>query len=709
MSEESELNEFEKKIIEQVEHANSHEINFSDSTPLEVAQKVFGFNGFKENGQEKIIQFVLNRKGDALGIIPTGGGKSACFQIPSLIQKNMTLIVSPLIALMKDQVESLVRKGIHSAFFINSSINDDVKEQIISLVTQNKVKMLYIAPESLQSERIQNVLSKTKIDLIVIDEAHCISTWGHNFRPDYLKLAEIIETLGSPPVLALTATATKKVILDINKQLKRNFKLFKASFDRPMLYMVVQNVHDNIDKEIFLLNLIQKLAGPTVVFSRTRELTENLADLLNKNGLKSIFYHAGLSSEERQKRQNSFMGGECDIIIATIAFGMGIDKKDIRNIIHYNIPQSVEGYYQEIGRAGRDGDKSNCILLFTEGDVNRIKALISADWPNKQKIEDLINHLKNKTTDLVFAHPKNLEYETDIKEIPIRLILHRLEEAEAIKKYSSVIHNFKVKFNKSYSEIIALSDKKYNEDLKKIFNSEYFKHVRTIINYEMLIEDTKLNYFRVLEIFRYLASKKDIEILKEQHKDLILIKKELNTFDITPLVDLFQDILNKNYQKVDDLVRCLTSEGCIRKNILQYFDEPNLKDSCEMCSNCVALEMMNTIPMRINENYASNEDISKLSEIKIDHEKEELHIVLLKAIGIDRCIPKKDFVKILKGNLHRFSAKWKFELTSYELLIDEEEAEIEETLNKLISDSLVEVTPDGELRITKKGINLLEK
>jgi|SRR3989344_7962968 len=709
MTEENELNEFEKNIIKQIEHTKSHDIDFSNSTPLEVAQKVFGFNGFKENGQEKIIRFILQKRGNALGIIPTGGGKSACFQISALIQKNMTLIVSPLIALMKDQVESLLEKGIHSAFFINSSINDNIKEKIISLIKENKVKMLYIAPESLQSERIQNVLSKTKIDLVVIDEAHCISTWGHNFRPDYLKLTEVIENLGSPPILALTATATKNVIKDIKKQLRKNFNIFKASFDRPLLYLVIHNVPDNIYKELFLLNLIQKLEGPTVVFARTRELTENLSDLLNKNSIKSIFYHAGLSSEERQKRQDLFMSGECNIIITTIAFGMGIDKKDIRNVIHYNIPQSIEGYYQEIGRAGRDGNKSNCILLFTERDVHEIKALISADWPNKSKIEDLINHLNNKTTELIFATPKSLEYEIDIKETAIKLILYRLEEATVIKKYPSMIHNFKAKFNKSYEEIINLCDKKYAEDLNKIFNSEYFKNKITIINFEMLIEETKMNYFRLLEIFRLLISENHIEILKEQHKDIILIKKELKSFDIIPLINLFQDILNKNYQKVDDLVECLTSQKCFRKNVLAYFDESNLKTNCSMCSNCIISEIINTVPMQINENYASDKEINKLSDKKIEINKEELYIILLKSIGIDKYIPKKDFVKILKGDLHRLSAKWKFGLNSYKLLIDEEEVKIEDTLNKLISDSLVETTPDGKLRITKKGIDLINK
>src|SRR3989344_2516613 len=326
MEDKTELNDFERRIIEQVEHANANDIDFSDCTPLNVARTVFGFNGFKENGQEKIIEFVLHKKGDVLGIIPTGGGKSACFQIPALIQKNMTVVISPLIALMKDQVESLVRKGIHSSFFINSSINEEVKEKIISLIMQNKVKLLYIAPESLQSERIQNILSKVKIDLVVVDEAHCISTWGHNFRPDYLKLAEIIETLGSPPVLALTATATEEVEEDIQKQLKTQCKVFKASFDRPNLYIDMILLEKNVKKELFLVSLLNQLKGSTIVFVTYRTTSEKISEILISNEIKSVHYHAGLDREVREKIQNQFISGESRVIVATIAFGMGIDK-----------------------------------------------------------------------------------------------------------------------------------------------------------------------------------------------------------------------------------------------------------------------------------------------------------------------------------------------------------------------------------------------
>ena len=206
--------------------------------------------------------------------MPTGGGKSLCFQIPALIQKNLTVVVSPLIALMKDQMDNLVKKGTNTAFFVNSSITESTKEKILGLVENNKMKLLYLAPESLKSDRILDVLKKVKIDLFVIDEAHCISTWGHNFRPDYLRLPEMIQELGSPQILALTATATKEVEADIQKQLKVKCKIFKASFDRPNLYIDMIPLKKDVKKELFLLNLVKNLKGPTIIFASFRSITE---------------------------------------------------------------------------------------------------------------------------------------------------------------------------------------------------------------------------------------------------------------------------------------------------------------------------------------------------------------------------------------------------------------------------------------------------
>jgi len=695
------------KILAQVEKVKQDKSDFSELDQLEIAKNVFGFYGLKQNGQDKIIKAVLEKE-NILGILPTGGGKSACYQIPALMRDGITIVVSPLISLMKDQVDSLVEKKIYSAFFINYQVENNVREEIMKLIENNKVKLLYIAPESLQSERIQNIIKKSKVNLITIDESHCISTWGHNFRPDYLKLSRIIENLGSPPVLALTATATKVVQKDIIFQLDNNFKVIKSSFDRPLLYLVVHNVPDDVNKEVFLLKLVRELNGPTIIYTMTQDLSENISRFLNQHGIKSTYYHGGLEPEEKEKIQDIFMQGKCDIIVATLAFGMGIDKEDIRNVIHYNLPQSVENYYQEVGRAGRDGEKSNCILLYTEGDISRMKSIISSNWPNKQRIEDLIEYLKNKPNKQIFANPKSLEYQTDIKETPVKLILHRLEAAGVIKTYSKVLHNLKVIFNKSPERIVDLVENKYKEDVKTILLSEYFKHIKFRVNLEVLIEETKLNYFRILEIFRYLSDKGHIRVMDEKNKDLIMISSKLDSFKIDPLVDLFQKILESNHKKVDELVACLNSKECIRKGVLSYFDEKNLKNNCEMCSNCINYEFINKIPMEVNKNYAKDEEIGELENCDIYGEKDELHETILKCIALDKIIPNKNFIDILKGSLYHSSSKWKFKLNSYGLLSDIERSEIEEELNKLISDELVHVTIEGRLRITKRGIDYLD-
>jgi ATP-dependent DNA helicase RecQ len=705
---EIQFNEDNDRLLAQVRKARLDKADYSGLTQLDIAKKVFGFHGFKENGQKEIISHVLAKKKNVLGILPTGGGKSACYQIPALMMKGMTIIVSPLISLMKDQVDSLVEKKVYSAFFLNSSLESDTREEIISLVEQNKVKMLYIAPESLQSEELQEIFKKTNVELVVIDEAHCISTWGHDFRPDYLKLSKIIENLGSPPVLALTATATKIVEEDIKVQLNKKFKTIKYSFDRPNLYLVVHEISDTIHKDAFLLNLINELNGPTVIFARTQALAENLSTYLNNFGLKSIYYHAGVNPQQRMKIQDKFMKGKCDIIVATIAFGMGIDKKNIRNIIHYNVPQSVENYYQEVGRAGRDGDKSNCILLYTPGDVGRMKALISMHWPDKKKMEDLIGFFKNKPNDFFFGSPKSLSYETNINEIPIKLILHQLEIANVIKRYSGVMHNFKISFNGHVEEIISKVNTKYREDVSSILLSEYFKHIKFRVNMDVLMEETKLNYFRILEIFRYLANEKFIKISSKNNKDLIFVKNKLNKFNIDPLANLFQEILDSNLKKVDDLVECLESDSCIRRNILSYFSEMNLKDSCEMCSRCLSFEIIKAIPMEVNENFATDKEIEDLSNDSIYDDGNELHETILKCIASDKHVPKKDFVNIFKGNLSVLYSKWKFELNSYNLLPDIDSSELEGELNKLLSDSFVQITDNGSLRITKKGIAYLD-
>ncbi len=699
------LENYEQKLLDLALKAEQGNFDFAHLNPNEVLKDVFHHNGFKPQ-QLEIITRILNREGNTLGIMPTGGGKSVCFQIPALIQKNLTVVVSPLIALMKDQIDNLTKKEIYTAFFVNSSISENIKEKILDLVEKKKVKLLYLAPESLKSERILEVLKKLDIGLFVIDEAHCISTWGHNFRPDYLRLPEIIEELNHPQILALTATATKEVEEDIQKQLKTRCKVFKASFDRPNLYIDVISLEKNVKKELFLVSLLQRLKGSTIVFVTYRTTAEKISEILNSNAIKSVHYHAGLDREVREKTQSQFISGEARVIVATIAFGMGIDKTDIRNIIHYNIPQSIENYYQEIGRAGRDGNLSNCIVLFTKTDEDKIKDLISSSWPDENKIKNIISYLKSKNSKYFFATTKKIGFDCDIKEIPANLILHRLEESGAIKIFTNIIYQVKPLFNKDYSEIIE-ENPEYKKDLENIFSCDFFKNSRkTWLVLEELMNNTGLNYFRILEILNHLRKNNYLKFSEIMRKDLIWIKDKINDFDIAPLVNLFDSILNRDLSKVDLLIKSLTKQGCIRKNILEYFDEPHLKDNCEMCSYCVGDKLAERIEPEINENYASDEEIENIVDLEIYDCKQNLPLTLLVSVAQNREIEEKDFVNVLVGKLHKLSSKWKFELDCYGILdsLKNQDIVLEELLKGLIDKGLISEEIDGTLRITKKGI-----
>ena len=327
-------------------------------------KKHFGFDTFKGN-QEAIIKNLLAGN-DTFVLMPTGGGKSLCYQLPSLLSEGTAVVISPLIALMKNQVDAMrnfsEEDGV--AHFINSSLNkasiDLVKEDILS----GKTKLLYVAPESLTKEENIEFLKQVKISFYAVDEAHCISEWGHDFRPEYRRIRPIINEIGSRPLIALTATATPKVQHDIQKNLgMTDAAVFKSSFNRPNLYYEVRPKTQNVDKDI--IKYIKSQPGKSgIIYCLSRKKVEELAETLKVNGINALPYHAGMDSNTRTHNQDAFLLEEVDVIVATIAFGMGIDKPDVRFVIHYDIPKSLEGYYQETGRAGRDGGEGQCITFY---------------------------------------------------------------------------------------------------------------------------------------------------------------------------------------------------------------------------------------------------------------------------------------------------------------------------------------------------------
>ena len=349
-------------------------------------KRYFGFDKFKGD-QEEIVRNVLAGR-DTFVLMPTGGGKSLCYQLPSLLMEGTAIVVSPLIALMKNQVDVINGMSEHDgiAHYLNSSLKkaaiDKVKEDVLS----GHTKLLYVAPESLNKEENVDFFKNVKVSFYAIDEAHCISEWGHDFRPEYRKIRHAIDIIGNAPIIALTATATDKVRSDIKKSLGiEQANEFKSSFNRPNLYYEVRQKSNDIDKQIIMF--IRQHAGKSgIVYCLSRKKVEELAAVLRANDIKAEAYHAGLDSETRSRTQDDFLMERIDVIVATIAFGMGIDKPDVRFVIHYDIPKSLEGYYQETGRAGRDGEEGQCIAFYSEKDLRKLEKFMEGKPVAEQDI-----------------------------------------------------------------------------------------------------------------------------------------------------------------------------------------------------------------------------------------------------------------------------------------------------------------------------------
>ena len=350
-------------------------------------KKHFGFNEFK-NHQESVIKNLLEGN-DSFVIMPTGGGKSLCYQLPALIMDGTAIVISPLIALMKNQVDLLRASSTdHSiAHVLNSTLTKQQVSNVKEDVINNKTKLLYIAPETLSKSETIDFLKTIKISFLAIDEAHCISEWGHDFRPEYRKIREIIELIDTElKIIALTATATPKVQDDIVKNLKiNNSKVFKSSFNRPNLFYEVRGKNEATDLD--LIKFIKSKSNQSgIIYCLSRKKVEDLSELLNINGINSLPYHAGLEKKIREENQDKFLNDDCSIIVATIAFGMGIDKPDVRFVVHYDVPKSIEGYYQETGRAGRDGVVSHCIMYYSDEDAEKLEKLLSQKKSSEREV-----------------------------------------------------------------------------------------------------------------------------------------------------------------------------------------------------------------------------------------------------------------------------------------------------------------------------------
>ena len=555
----------------------------SEKDLRETLAKVFGFQEYRDGQEEAVTRLAQGKS--VLAIFPTGGGKSLCYQLPALVLDGLTLVISPLIALMKDQLDFLSAHGAPAAR-LDSSLTREETLQLYDSLRAGQVKLLYISPERLANERFLQTLRRQKISLLAVDEAHCISEWGHNFRPDYLKIARLAKDLEVERVLALTATATPQVAADIAEAFGiADGDTVHTGFYRPNLTLRVLPCQNNERNNLLLSRLRAHPPGPAIVYVTLQRTAELVAAFLTQNGLDAHAYHAGMESDERNTIQDAFMASEHSVIVATIAFGMGVDKANIRYVYHYNLPKSIESYSQEIGRAGRDGKESICEMLACMDDVVTLENFSYGDTPGLDAVTSLVNDLLGRGN-IFDVSVHDLSHDHDIRPLVVKTLLTYLELENVIESTGPFYTEYKFQPQKTSAEIFARVGEERADFLRRVFR--HARKGKTWLSFDVdeisrVIGEPRT---RIVAALSYL----------DEVGDLILqaagVRQGYRVREIPAEQGRLCATLNERFEKREEndiariraVVEFAEHDGCITRHLLAYFGEE--RGDCGHCCRC---------------------------------------------------------------------------------------------------------------------------
>ena len=561
-----------------------------------ILKQYWGYDRFR-GIQEDIIDSISKNK-DTLGLMPTGGGKSITFQVPALAKEGMCLVITPLIALMKDQVQNLKKRGIKALAIYSGMSRQDIIITLENCIFGN-YKFLYISPERLDTEIFRTKLRKMHISMITVDESHCISQWGYDFRPAYLKIAEIRELLPGVPVLALTATATPEVVKDIQARLHfRHKNVFRMSFERNNLAYIVRKTEN---KTAELLHILRSMPGSAIVYVRNRRRTKEITELLNNEHITADFYHAGLDDATKDIRQHRWQSGESRVMVATNAFGMGIDKPDVRIVIHMDLPDSIEAYFQEAGRAGRDGQKAYAVILYAKSDKTTLHKRIPDTFPEKEYIRDVYEHLQYYYQ-MAMGDGLDCVREFNIEDfcrkfkyfpVPVDSALRILTQAGYLVYTAEQDSTSRILFTIRRDELYRLRE--MGEDMDRLIQAVLRSYTGVFTDYTYINEDslairTGLTRRQIYEMLVHLAKLRIVSYIPHKKTPYIIYTRErveAQRIHISP--EVYEHRKARYETRINAMLDYVTNDTvCRSRMLLDYFGERN-EHNCGQCDTCISL------------------------------------------------------------------------------------------------------------------------